>query len=254
MICLGLKNQEAQAPKVRSRIYISGKGGFFQLPPHSVRNLRSSFFWQFQWLASYLHGLSSVELSHFQSLSVIFNPFRSVSVTLTTRKKKTGVFWQSEGGGKQRLIIFRCFFAPPSTRNRRSQIWRFQLFFPRCLSTFTRFRLIFCHFRSVSVNLITFNQFQSVSISLTRWKTQEFIDNRKVEKTTPNHIQILGPKSENGRPIFYHYWCWRAGGAAPVKTSTGKKILRKMPENSQKLLPVLVLNFGYVFAFQYWYW
>ena len=24
-----------------------------------------------------------------------------------------------------------------------------------------------------------------------------------------------------GRLIFYHYWCWRAGGATPVKTSTG---------------------------------
>ena len=31
-------------------------------------------------------------------------------------------------------------------------------------------------------------------------------------------------------------------------------IFLEIPENSQKLLPVLVLNFGYVFAFQYWYW
>ena len=52
-----------------------------------------------------------------------------------------------------------------------------------------------------------------------------------------------------GRLSFYHYWCWRAGGAAPVKTSTlGDNFPRKIPENSQKLLPVLVLNFGYVFC------
>ena len=30
-----------------------------------------------------------------------------------------------------------------------------------------------------------------------------------------------------GRLIFYHYWCWRAGGAAPVKTSTGNIFPRK---------------------------
>ena len=41
---------------------------------------------------------------------------------------------------------------------------------------------------------------------------------------------------------FYHYWCWRAGGR-----STGKKpvlaiIFSEIPEISQKLLPVLVLN------------
>ena len=26
---------------------------------------------------------------------------------------------------------------------------------------------------------------------------------------------------------FYHYWCWRAGGAAPVKTTTGNNFPRK---------------------------
>ena len=28
----------------------------------------------------------------------------------------------------------------------------------------------------------------------------------------------------------------------------------KIPENSRKILPVLILNFGYSFSFQYWYW
>ena len=32
---------------------------------------------------------------------------------------------------------------------------------------------------------------------------------------------------EIGRLIFYHYWCWRARGAAPVKTSTGNNLPRK---------------------------
>ena len=30
-----------------------------------------------------------------------------------------------------------------------------------------------------------------------------------------------------GRLIFYHYWCWRAGGAAPAKTSTSNNFPRK---------------------------
>ena len=34
-------------------------------------------------------------------------------------------------------------------------------------------------------------------------------------------------KAVCGRLIFYHYWCWRAGGAAPVKTSTGNNFPRK---------------------------
>ena len=34
-------------------------------------------------------------------------------------------------------------------------------------------------------------------------------------------------QKKDGRLIFYHYWCWRAGGAAPVKTSTGNNFLRK---------------------------
>ena len=41
-------------------------------------------------------------------------------------------------------------------------------------------------------------------------------------KSTP--IQIGGVL---GRLIFYHYWCWRAGGAVPVKTSTGNHFPRK---------------------------
>ena len=38
----------------------------------------------------------------------------------------------------------------------------------------------------------------------------------------------------DGRLIFYHYWCWRDGGAAQVKTSTGNNFPRKyqrMPRN-----------------------
>ena len=32
-----------------------------------------------------------------------------------------------------------------------------------------------------------------------------------------------------GRLIFYHFWCWRARGAAPVKPSTGSHFPRKYP-------------------------
>ena len=46
---------------------------------------------------------------------------------------------------------------------------------------FVRFSVIFNQFRSAS---ISFNQLSSGSISLTRSKTHEFIDNRKVGKTT----------------------------------------------------------------------
>ena len=34
----------------------------------------------------------------------------------------------------------------------------------------------------------------------------------------------------SGRLIFCHYWCWRAGGAAPVKTSTGNNFPRNTRE------------------------
>ena len=57
-----------------------------------------------------------------------------------------------------------------------------------------------------------------------------------------------------GRLIFYHYWCWRPGGRSTGKEPVPVIISSKIPEKSQKLLPVLVLNFGYGFAFQYWYW
>ena len=42
------------------------------------------------------------------------------------------------------------------------------------------------------------------------------------------------PKAWCGRLIFYHYWCWRARGAAPVKTSTGNNFPRehqRIPRN-----------------------
>ena len=44
-----------------------------------------------------------------------------------------------------------------------------------------------------------------------------------------------------GRLIYYHYWCWRVGGAVPVKTSTGNNFPRKyqrFPRN----------------YYQYWCW
>ena len=34
-------------------------------------------------------------------------------------------------------------------------------------------------------------------------------------------------KAHYGRLIFYHYWCWRVGGAVPVKNSTGNNCPRK---------------------------
>ena len=35
-----------------------------------------------------------------------------------------------------------------------------------------------------------------------------------------------------GRLIFYHYWCWRTGGAAPVEPNTGNYFpnAREFPE------------------------
>ena len=57
--------------------------------------------------------------------------------------------------------------------------------------------------------------------------------------TTPNHWDTGGcPK--DSRP-----------GDNSRKQGSGNKFLWKMPENSQKLLPVLVLNFGEIFALQY---
>ena len=50
-----------------------------------------------------------------------------------------------------------------------------------------------------------------------------------------------GPDAITGRLIFCHYWCWCAGGAAPVKTNTGNNLPRKyqrLPRND----------------YQYWCW
>ena len=83
----------------------------------------------------------------------------------------------------------RCFFAPPSMRNRRSQFSAYFTGFPPILvdleSISADFLSIFNQFQSI---LTSFNQFQfdSVKNSLTRSKTQELIDNRKVGKTTLN--------------------------------------------------------------------
>ena len=53
------------------------------------------------------------------------------------------------------------------------------------------FPLVLVDFQSISTDLLSFsvslNQFQSILVSLTRSKTQEFIDNPKVGKTTRNN-------------------------------------------------------------------
>ena len=59
------------------------------------------------------------------------------------------------------------------------------------------------------------------------------------------------PSHYFGRLIFLPLLVLTRRGAAPVKTNAGNKFPRKMPENSENVLPVLVLNFGYIFALQY---
>ena len=51
-----------------------------------------------------------------------------------------------------------------------------------------------------------------------------------------------------GRLIFYYYWCWRAEGAAPVKTKTGNNFPRKYQRIPRNYYQVLVLDFGSVFC------
>ena len=53
-----------------------------------------------------------------------------------------------------------------------------------------------------------------------------------------------------GDPFFLPLLVLTRRGAAPVKTSTGNNFPR-VPGNAQKLLPVLVLNFGEISAPQY---
>ena len=53
--------------------------------------------------------------------------------------------------------------------------------------------------------------------------------------------ETLPSLEENGRLIFYHYWCWRAGGAVPVKTSTGNNFPRKYQRSPKNY-------------YQYWCW
>ena len=46
--------------------------------------------------------------------------------------------------------------------------------------------------------------------------------------------QNAAEQTEIGRLIFYHYCCWRVGGAVPVKISTCNSFPRKyqtMPQN-----------------------
>ena len=68
--------------------------------PPSVRNLRSSSLAisraspLFSWTFSRFLALSVI-ICHFQSYSITFSCFNSV--------KNSGIYWQPEGGGKQRL-------------------------------------------------------------------------------------------------------------------------------------------------------
>ena len=70
-----------------------------------------------------------------------------------------------------------------------------------------------------------------ISISLENFKILKFFkiwalrDKLGKISQNPPHPQDMSVFSnqayQGGRLIFYHYWCWRAGGAAPVKASTG---------------------------------
>ena len=98
---------------------------------------------------------------------------------------------RTEGRQTWRTFTLRRFFAPPSMRNRWSQFSAFFNGLPSTFSaTFNPFRSIACYFQSVSVS---FDHFESVSLSLTQSKTQEFIDNQKVGKTTRNHWVLFRP-------------------------------------------------------------
>ena len=87
------------------------------------------------------------------------------------------------------------FFGPTFHAKSRKPIFGdFKGFSPdsrRLSIRFNRFSVIFKQFQSASIN---FNQFLSVSISLTRSKKQEFINNRKVGK---QHVNI--PPSQTFR-------------------------------------------------------
>ena len=61
----------------------------------------------------------------------------------------------------------------------------------------------------------------------------------KPRKHTRTDLFYLFLTSFYGRLIFYHYWCWCAGGAAPVKTGTGNNFPRKyqrIPRNCYQYL------------------
>ena len=62
--------------------------------------------------------------------------------------------------------MVRCFFAPPSMRNGRSQFSAISMVFPQILCRFSIdfdwFSVIFNQFQAASVNFNQFNQFQSV--------------------------------------------------------------------------------------------
>ena len=73
---------------------------------------------------------------------------------------------------------------------------QFNRFPSNCRRRSIHFDSILCHFQSVSVSL---NQFQTILISFTQFdsvKTQQFIDNRKVGKTTRNETvsRVVSPR------------------------------------------------------------
>ena len=67
--------------------------------------------------------------------------------------------------------------------------------FPQILVDFQSISIGFCHFNQFQSVSISFSHFESISISLTRSKTQEFIDNRKVGKTSRKQLVVSSPPS-----------------------------------------------------------
>ena len=72
------------------------------------------------------------------------------------------------------------------------------------------------------------------------WRVPKREQRRKKSERREKYITILNVCRE-WELIYYHYWCWRVGGAVLVKTSTGNNFPRKyqrLPRN----------------YYQYWCW
>ena len=62
----------------------------------------------------------------------------------------------------------------------------------------------------------------------------------------------LGKKwSKLGKPIYYHYWCWRVGGAVPVRTGTGNIIFLDNTRDFPEILNSTGARFLWNFGLQY---